>query len=474
MFVNRQEELARLEERYESGQAELFVLYGRRRVGKTELLREFCRDKPHLFFVATLSSDADQLATFSQQLWGYTHEAVAEGFTFPSWEAALAALLDLPGRPIVILDEVTYLIAGNKAIPSILQKMWDGQLSRSRIFLVLCGSYIGMMEREILDYGAPLYGRRTGSELLLPLELPAIPFFFPDYSAEAQIETWAVLGGMPYYLSLFRNHQDLFTNIRTHILHPKGTLYDEPLLLLMEELREPRNYFSILRAIAGGQTRLNEIAQAAGVGDGRVTARYLDILRQLHVVRRLVPVTERQPEKNKKGIYQIADAFLHFWFRFVHPHRGSLDLGLTDAVFAARIQPVFDSFVGHALEEAAHAYIARLARQGKLPFLPERIGRWWTGNAEIDVVAVSDIEQTLLVGECKWSARPVGVSVLGDLQRKAQRLADDGTWTRIHYALFAKSGFTPELTALAEATGILLVEPADLLAETPTPRVPLA
>ena len=125
MFINRTEELARLQARYASDRAELFVLYGRRRVGKTELLREFCRDKPHIFFVATLSSDGDQLAAFSQMIWQYTHSEVADEFTFPSWEAAFKALAELPGRPIVIIDEITYLIAGNKAIPSILQKVWD-------------------------------------------------------------------------------------------------------------------------------------------------------------------------------------------------------------------------------------------------------------------------------------------------------------------------------------------------------------
>ena len=179
MFVNRTQELERLQARYASQRAELFVLYGRRRVGKTELLREFCRDKAHIFFVATLSSDGDQLAAFSQLVWQYTHDETDAAFTFPSWEAAFKALADLPGRPIVIVDEITYLIAGNKAVPSILQKVWDAQLSRSNILLILCGSYIGLIEREILDYQAALYGRRSGSELLLPLELPALAHFFP-------------------------------------------------------------------------------------------------------------------------------------------------------------------------------------------------------------------------------------------------------------------------------------------------------
>ena len=232
--------------------------------GKTELLRAFCSDRPHLFFIATLSADAQQLASFSQLIWAFTHPAVPEGFTFPSWESAFRALVDLPGRPVVVLDEFTYLISGNKAIPSILQKVWDEVLKKSRVMLVLSGSYIGMMETEILGYQAPLYGRRTASRLLLPLDLPTAAEFFPAYSADSQFLTWAVLGGMPYYLLTFSDRLSVLENIRRHILDAQsGELFNEPRLLLMEELREPRNYFSILRAIAQGHTRLNEIVQAS-------------------------------------------------------------------------------------------------------------------------------------------------------------------------------------------------------------------
>ena len=339
MFIDRLTELASLEAHHRSGRAELFVLYGRRRVGKTELLRHFCTDKPHLFFIATLSSDFEQLASFSQQIWRFTHADAPEGFTFPSWEAAFRALADLPGRPIVVLDEFTYLISGNKAIPSLLQKVWDELLRHTQVFLILCGSYVGMMEREVLSYQAPLYGRRTGSYLLPALDLPAAAAFFPAYTPIQQIEAWAVLGGMPYYLTAFSDQVDIFANIRAHILDSQGTLRREPQLLLMEELREPRNYFSILRAIAEGATRLNEISQAARVGDATTTARYLDILQGLRVVNRRVPATESRPEKSKRGLYQVTDAFLRFWFRYVHPNQGALDLGLADAVLANVYSP---------------------------------------------------------------------------------------------------------------------------------------
>lgn len=464
MFVNRENELAQLESLYASGRAELFVLYGRRRVGKTELLRAFCQGKPHLFFIATLSSDHDQLATFSQAVYRFTHPEVPEGFTFPSWEAALGALARLPGRPVVVLDEFTYLMGGNKAIASILQKVWDETLRNSPVFLILCGSYIGMMETEVLGYQAPLYGRRTGSLLLAPLEVPAVPAFFPAYTPIQQLEAWAVLGGMPYYLMAFSDQVDIYANIRRQILEVQGLLHVEPRLLLLEELREPRNYFSILRAIAQGRTRLNEIALGAGVGDSPVTARYLDILQQMHLVYRRVPVTESQPQKSKKGLYHIADSFLRFWFRYVHPYQNSLDLGMAEGILAQRVRPTFEQFVGYAFEDAARAYLARRARRGELSFLPERMGSWWGPAGEIDVVALSDSEEHLLAGECKWSVNPVGIDILEELQRKTRTLqADHPGWKKVDYFLFAKSGFTPAVQEQAAQGAVHLVSAEECL-----------
>lgn len=461
MFINRIIELDQLERLYQSSQAELFVLYGRRRVGKTELLRVFCEDKPHIYFIATLGSNNEQLAAFSQQIWAFTHPETPEGFSFPSWEAAFRALADLPAqpRPVVVLDEFTYLTSGNKAIPSILQKVWDERLKNTQVMLVLCGSYIGMMETEVLGYQAPLYGRRTGSALLHPLDLPSASLFFPKYSPEDRFLAWAVLGGMPYYLRVFDDRQDLFANIHQHILNAQtGSLFNEPRLLLMEELHEPRNYFSILRAIAQGRTQLNEIILASGVGAANAISRYLDILQQMHLVTRRVPATESRPEKSKKGLYQVDDHFLRFWFRYVHPNLGSLELGLTDAILGQRVRPDLDSFVAAAFEEAARAYIAQLARANQLSFLPERIGSWWDRDAEIDVLAISEASRALLVGECKWSVNPVGMAVLEDLRRKVRVLCKGEDWPQIDYYLFARSGFTQDLQNLALKEDIHLVD----------------
>ena len=459
MFIDRKMELDLLDQRYRSNQAELFVLYGRRRVGKTELLRAFCADKPHIFFIATLSSDSEQLATFSQQVYGFTHAGVPAGFTYPSWEAAFQALVELPmqSKPIIVLDEFTYLISGNKAIPSILQKVWDETLKNSQIMMVLCGSYIGMMETEVLGYQAPLYGRRTASTLLRPMDLASSALFFPGYSAEEKFITWAVVGGMPYYLRTFQDSQDIFSNIRQHILDAQtGTLFNEPRLLLMEELREPRNYFSILRAIAQGRTRLNEIAQGAGIGEVTTVARYLDLLQQMRLITRRVPATETQPEKSKKGIYQIDDHFLRFWFRYVHPNQSSLDLGLADAILQQRIKPDLDHFIATAFEEAAITFTGHLAQAGELDFFPERIGGWWNRDAEIDVLAINLSEKIAFLGECKWAIHPIGSSVLDDLKHKAEVLMKDHDIKKVQFALFSRNGFTADVEVKSQDEGVRL------------------
>ena len=464
MFIDRKTELGQLAELYASEQAVLFILYGRRRVGKTELLRAFCVGKPHIFFIATLSADSEQLASFSQQIWGFDHSETPPGFSFPSWEAAIRALTDLPGRPVVVLDEFTYLMSGNKAIPSILQKVWDERLRNTQIMLILCGSFIGMMETEVLGYQAPLYGRRTGSALLQALDLPSSALFYPKYSPEEQFLAWAVVGGMPYYLTTFTDRQKLFCNIRQHILDAhSGSLYSEPRLLLMEELREPRNYFSLLRAIAQGNTRLNEIAQAAGIGSAQTVARYLDILQQMRLITRRVPATESHPEKSKRGMYQINDHFLRFWFRYVHPNQGSLELGLADSVLAQRVKPDLDQFAAVAFEEAAREFIATRAQAGKLSFLPEKIGSWWSRAGELDVLAISPLERTALVGECKWSINPVGINILEDLKHRAARMAQENGIEHIYYALFSRRGFTEALKEQADRDEIGLFIVDDLV-----------
>jgi len=183
----------------------------------------------------------------------------------------------------------------------------------------------------------------------------------------------------------------------------------------------------------------------------------------MHLIERKVPATESRPEKSKKGIYQFTDPFLRFWFRYVQPYIGSLELGLASTILAQRVRPTFNIYVGQGFEEAARTHIARLARAGELPFLPERIGSWWDRGAEIDVATVSDTERSIILGECKWSSRPVGVNIWRDLQAKAQNLLAGGRFDNIHFVLFSKKGFTSAMRVEAKKGDILLIEPEEMV-----------
>jgi hypothetical protein len=479
MFVDRESELAALETAWRSEHAEFIVVYGRRRVGKTALLRAFCESRQHAFWVASLSSETLLRRSFTDAVWQVDHPTGGQaGYSYESWERAFVALGELAQdrRLVVVIDEFPYLVNADPSIPSVLQKVWDEHLQHTRLMLILCGSHIGMMERELLLYRAPLYGRRTGQIHLRPLPLRATTALFPEYDAVQQIETYAVLGGIPAYLTQWDSHQSLLANVEQRILNPASYLYLEPQFLLREELQEPRNYFALLQAIAQGKTRLNEIIQTTGMERGPAS-RYLAILQDLHLVERRVPVTERQPDKSRRGIYRLRDPFLAFWFRFVAPHFSTLEVGHT-APIARRVADELSQFVGPVFEDLCREWVMEQAALRRLPFLPERIGAWWNNEEEIDLVAVG--EEVLLVGECKWTSRPVGTNILDDLKRKAYLLmgserkvgATSAAGAQPQYALFARSGFTPGLEAVARDEGILLIGPNDLLAAPATVSPP--
>ncbi|MDM7987962.1 MAG: ATP-binding protein, partial [Smithella sp.] len=309
MFVNRVSELELLEKRYASGKAEFFVLYGRRRVGKTELLARFCEGKHSIFFVSDLGSEISLRTALSAAVNTTLFGPNQMNAVYSTWEDLLHALAQAAQgeRLVVVLDEFPYLVTAHPPLATILQRVWDQTMKNSQIMLILCGSYIGMMEETVLGYQAPLYGRRTAQYLLEPLQFKDARLFYPSFELEDQVRAYAVYGGTPAYLHTLQPQQSLYENILNEILSRGSFLYDEARFVLQQELREPRNYFAILQAIAAGKTRLNEIKQATGI-EGATA--YLDTLQQLHLVERIVPVTETQPQKSRRGIYRLKDHYL--------------------------------------------------------------------------------------------------------------------------------------------------------------------
>jgi hypothetical protein len=432
-------------DRTESNQAELIVVYGRRRIGKTELLKEAFKKRKAIYFAADLGADQDQRRRFSEVIQALYPSPLLQTDPPSEWDALFRYLIDLgkKERIALVIDDFPYLCSSQPALPSILQRIWDEAGKYSKVCLILCGSFVSFMEREILGHKSPLYGRRTGQLLLQPLPLNALKGFFPGYSAEERISAYAILGGVPAYLIQFSDKLSLAQNIEKQILNPTAFLYDEVRFILMEELRDPKLYLSILQSIAFGNTRLNDIVQRTGIERGPVS-KYLSVLQDLRLIEREIPTTEKHPEKSRKGIYRLSDNFFRFWFRFVLPQRSRLVESGGRRILEREILPHLDNFIGQVFDKICAEILRYLRDVGRINLDYDTAGRWWDGNEEIDLVGMSG-DIPVFAAECKWSKKAVGIDVLRNLQRKVPLLAPEGRTADIRLGLFSRSGFTKEL-----------------------------
>ena len=467
-FIGRQRELAELRDLAAEPGPQFLILYGRRRVGKTTLLLHWAResDLPFVYWVANRLSPALQLRSFSQALYNAAHpDTPADaGFTYPTWEMALqqAAQLAADRQLILILDEFPYVAEAEPGLPSVVQNVWDHRFKLTRIFLVLAGSHIGMMTR-LLHYHAPLYGRFTGHLHLKPLPFAATAEFLPRYTAAERVAVYAILGGIPAYLERFDDAVSLADNVRRLIFRPTGIFRVDPLFLLQDQVREPRNYLSILYAIGEGWHTLGEIATAAGLPKQN-TSTYLGRLADLYLVERRTPVTlhSERRKRSRQGRWHLRDPYLRFYFRFVVPNQRALELELMDAVWAD-ISAQLRAFIGMTVfEELCREWVLVQARSGQLAFAPEDVGSHWAADAQVDVVALSWREKAILLGECKWGVERVGRALIRELiEEKTPRvlatLPDQGAEWTVHHAFFARAGFTEAAQAEAEEHQIKLV-----------------
>ncbi len=343
MFIGRQRESDFLEELYDSERPELFVLYGRRRVGKTELLQQFCRDRRAVYFLAAQVREKDNLRAFRNALHESLDDPIAASVEFPDWTSALNFVAERARdeRLVVVLDEFPYLCEASKGLPSELQRFWDTRGKNSRLKLVLCGSQISFMEEEILAERSPLFGRRTAQRKLEPLTPDHALPFFPRWDMHDRVLAYACLGGMPAYLRRFDDQRSLRENILKECLRPEGFLFDEVQFLLRSELSNPATYNSLLAAVARGVEKVGDIALTVGV-DSTTANKYLSTMRELSLVEREVPLTDPDPLRSRRGTYRVADRFLAFHFRHIQPHVSLIHAGRGGRVLEEFIEADFD------------------------------------------------------------------------------------------------------------------------------------
>jgi AAA+ ATPase superfamily predicted ATPase len=361
-FIGRARELAVLRELADSSRPELFVLYGRRRVGKTELLQQLCRERRAAYFLAAQVRDKDNLRAFRGVLEEALGDPLAGSVEFPDWGAALTFAVERAGdeRLVVVLDEFPYLCESNPGLPSLIQRFWDQRGKRSNLMLVLCGSQVSFMEREVLAERSPLFGRRTGQRRLEPLGPAEALEFYPSWSRTQALLAYGILGGMPAYLGRFQDGSTIEQNLLREVLRPEGYLFDEVHYLLHTELSNPSTYNSILAAVARGAERVGDVALAVGV-DSPTANKYLHVLRELRLVERVVPLTDPDPLRSRRGTYRICDRFVAFHFRHVQPNLSLIEAGRGERVLEEFVQPDLERL----LEEARNEHLLeRLRHEG--------------------------------------------------------------------------------------------------------------
>lgn len=457
-FVDREQEMETLQNEYERDGSALVVLYGRRRVGKTTLISEFIKDKKALFFLASEEAESQNRNAFKEKAAEFIDSDLLRNADIKSWDILFKAIMDTPfeSKPVIVLDEFQYLGKANLAFPSIFQRIWEEILKDKSVMVILCGSLISMMESQTLAYGSPLYGRRTAQ-----IRLKQIPFayyhnFFPGKSRKELIELYAITGGVPKYIELFFEDKDIYGAIQKCVLNRSGYLYDEPYFLLQQEVSEVGSYFSIIKAIAAGNTKLSSISALLEVKATSLT-KYLKTLIDLDILEREVPITEENPEKSKKGLYKIKDNYLRFWFAFVYPNMSFIESGHGSVVMNKIRKSLVKNHIAFAYEDVCREQMWELNAEGVWPFNFTKLGRYWDSKIEIDIAALDPEGKNLILGECKYWTDPVGVSVFRDLEAKT----DSVTWERknrkVWYVLFSASGFTDELKKLAQSREDLLL-----------------
>lgn len=463
-FIGRNEELEKLNSEFSHNNS-FVVIYGRRRVGKTTLIKEFLKGKNAFYFLATEEIESQSKKRFASVISRVSENPLIQKAVFTDWLDLFRMIADYKPeeKKVLVIDEFSYLVKTNPAFPSILQNAWDEILKDSNVMLILSGSLIGMMQKYALSYDSPLYGRRTAQIHLAPLSFTEV-YDEKKLPFVQAVEQYSITGGVPKYLEFFDDDRSLKEQLKENVLSKNGFLYEEPNFLLKSESMTALNYFSIIKAIADGNHKLNKIASVLQLDTSLLTP-YLSTLSELGFIEKRTPVTEKNPEKSRKNLYFIADNFIRYWFRYVYPFKGELELDNIQIVLDEMNKDFKEKFVAFAYEDICKNIFSDLCKKGSIPFIPSRIGSYWLNDSaedtEIDVMAVDHQNKKIFAGECKYHEKPIDAPIYLKLKEKIKKAAEIQKafpGYEVIYGIFSKSGFTDRMLDIAkENDDILLI-----------------
>ncbi|RHA87383.1 ATP-binding protein [Roseburia inulinivorans] len=461
MFIGRDSELNALERLYKSDKFEFAVIYGRRRVGKTALINHFINDKEAIYFMGVESSEKQNLENLSQSIIEFSSGIRAETY-FSSYQAALEYVFKLAEKKRIILaiDEYPYVARASKSLASTLQMLIDKYKDESKLMLILCGSSMSYMEDQVLAYKSPLYGRRTAQMKITPFSFEECCTYLKDLSDEDKALVYGIAGGTPQYLLQMSDKLSVEENIKNTYLNPMSFLYEEPVNLLKQEVREPAIYNAIITAIATGYSRMSEISTKVGESTTTCTS-YIKNLINLGIIKKETPYGEKA---SKKTIYSIEDNMFYFWYRFVLKNSAVIARGAADLVYK-RIEKQLNDYMGRIFEEICTQYLWKQLLSGNMPVEFVSLGRWWGNDprkrsqTEIDIMGEQD-SSSAIFAECKWRNESVDLDILETLIERSGLFR----YTKIQYFLFSKTGFTKGcMEKAAEMGNVSLIKYEDII-----------
>lgn len=433
-FVDREFELSSLNKTYAKPGLRFIIIYGRRRVGKTELIKKFSEQKHSIYFLADKRGTKKNVMRMAKIAASYFQDIEPRVDDFDKLFSYISNRADKKNL-IIAIDEFPYLVEKDDSIPSVFQLITDEIIKNSNILLILSGSSVSMME-NLLNEKSPLYGRRTGHYKLDPFKIVGVWQFFPEYSIEDIIKTYSVTGGIPYYCSLFDPNKEVFENINKVILSKDGRLYEEVEFLLSEEFRDSTTYENILEAMSTNLSSLTKIANYADM-NAKDASSYLKTMINLRIVRKEKPVTEKL--RKKTNLYFMEDNFFKFWFRFAKPNISYLESGNTGFVLD-KIKKDFDYYVSkQVFESVCREFISKLNHSNRLPLKIQNLGRWWEKNKEIDLVGINNETKQILFIECKWRDKVNPQEILKELKEKTGYVNWNKNKRKEFYCIIAKS-----------------------------------
>lgn len=468
MFLCRERELSILNSRYMGDNLECIVIYGRRRIGKTTLINEFVKDKKTVYFSALQANANDNLEALSKAIAFYYNPETASVPIYRSFDDAFLEITGIASkeRIVFVIDELPYLCEAESSIPSKLQHLLDHEWSESRIFLILCGSSMSFMEKEVLGEKSPLFGRRTAQLKINPLSFNDAARFHPELTSEENAFIYGITGGVPHYINKLDVRGSIKDALLINFFDTSAYLFEEPANLLRQEMREPSVYNSIIAAIAGGASRQSDIASKVQMDTSQCN-KYLKILIELDIVQKVEPVINTS---RRKVLYRITDNFFRFWYRFVPENIMAISSGRMELIYDDAVQGYIHDYMGQVFEYMCRSYLTE--HIDRLPFMLGSLGEWWGAypkkkkEIQLDIVGVGVKPHTgrsrnrYLIGSCKYRNQKIGSDELELMKDYASAFA--GAEDFCSYFIFSKGGFTEGLKEASKKGDVTLITLEDL------------